>query len=139
MIGIYKITNKQTGETYIGQASNIERRLSEHKQERKQTIDNYINVLGVDNFDFEILEECSADELDDKEKYYIDFYDSIHNGYNHQEGGYNNSIGSGNGRAILTESNVYYIRKAYAERRKPKDVFEEFKDTGITKSQFQAI
>lgn len=31
------------------------------------TIDDYINVLGKENFNFEILEECSLDELDKKE------------------------------------------------------------------------
>ena len=64
MIGIYKITNKQNGKSYIGQATNIERRIAEHKQTRTQTIDNYINVLGVDNFDFEIIEECPLEDFD---------------------------------------------------------------------------
>ena len=31
MIGIYKITNKISGKTYIGQSNNIERRFKEHK------------------------------------------------------------------------------------------------------------
>ena len=71
MVGIYKITNKQNGMCYIGQTDDLERRISEHKQKRIVTIDDYINVLGVENFDFEILEECSSDELDEKEKFYI--------------------------------------------------------------------
>lgn len=68
MIGIYKITNKQNGKTYIGQSNDIERRLKEHQQTRLITIDDYINVLGKENFNFEILEECSLDELDKKNK-----------------------------------------------------------------------
>lgn len=93
MIGIYKITNKNNGKVYIGQSNNVERRLSEHKQKRTQTIDNIINVLGVENFDFEIAEECNQDDLDKKEKEYIEKYDSVSNGYNIQKGGVNNSIG----------------------------------------------
>lgn len=76
MTGIYKITNKENGKVYIGQATNIEKRLSEHRQKRTQTIDNYINVLGVDSFDFEVIEECPSEQLNEREKYYIQTYDS---------------------------------------------------------------
>ena len=138
MIGIYKITNKNDGTVYIGQASNIERRISEHKQTRQQTIDNYINCLGVENFSFEILEECPIEELDIKEREYIEKYDSQNNGYNIQQGGFNNSKGSGNGRAKLTEKEVIMIRTAYANHEKPLDVFEKVKYTGISYASFQA-
>jgi len=138
MIGIYKITNKQNGKVYIGQASNIERRLREHRQRRTQTIDNYINVLGVDNFTFEVLEECNADELDMKEQQYIDIYDSINNGYNYQSGGFNSSIGSGNGRAKLTEDIVIKMREAYDAHTPPKEFYEKIKYTGISESSFQS-
>lgn len=138
MIGIYKITNKLNGKVYIGQATNIERRISEHKQQRAQTIDNYINVLGVENFDFEILEECSREELDIEEQAYIQQYDSLNNGYNIQKGGYNNSTGDGNGRAILTEDIVRAMRKAYDNHESPSAFFEKIKYTGISKSSFQA-
>ena len=30
MIGIYKITNKDTGKSYVGQSNDIERRFKEH-------------------------------------------------------------------------------------------------------------
>ena len=93
MIGIYKITNKLDGKVYIGQSDNLERRLSEHKQKRTVTIDDYINVLGVENFDFEIIEQCNLDELDQKEQKYIETFDSKNNGYNIQSGVFNNSQG----------------------------------------------
>lgn len=139
MIGIYKITNKLDGKVYIGQASNLEVRLAEHKQKRSQTIDNYINVLGVENFDFEILEECNLEELDQKEKDYIKLYDSQKTGYNVQEGGFNNSIGEGNGRAKLTTDDVILIRMAYANHEKPKDVYEKIKNSGISYAAFQGV
>ena len=39
MQGIYKITNKQNNKVYIGQASNLEERIREHKQKRFVPID----------------------------------------------------------------------------------------------------
>ena len=140
MIGIYKIANKVDNKVYIGQASNLEKRLSEHKQVRRQTIDNYINVLGVENFTFEILEQCSLEELDSKEQYYVDKYNAKDKdkGYNWQDGGYNNSIGEGNGRAKLTEEIVYRMREAYALHESPKEFYESIRHIGITKSAFQA-
>lgn len=138
MIGIYRITNKQNGKSYIGQATNIERRIAEHKQTRTQTIDNYINVLGVDNFDFEIIEECPLEELDEKEEYYIKAYNTQKDGYNIQNGGFNNSTGEGNGRSKLTEDIVYQMREAYTLHDSPKDFFEKIKYTGISKASFQA-
>lgn len=138
MIGIYKITNKQDGKVYIGQAIDIERRLSEHKQKRIITIDDYINVLGVDNFEFDILEECSQDELDIKEQAYIKQYNSQEQGYNIQKGGFNNSIGEGSGRALLNEQDIIRIRTAYAQHKKQKDIYELFKHK-TTWSNFQTV
>jgi group I intron endonuclease len=139
MIGIYKITNKKNNKIYIGQSVNIERRLQEHKQKRNVTIDDYINVLGSENFDFEVVEECKIEDLDKKEKFYISLYDSQNNGYNIQEGGFNSSKGSNNGRALLTEEDVVTIRKAYSNHENPIDVYNSLKHTGISKSSFQAV
>ena len=138
MTGIYKITNKNNGMVYIGQATDLERRFSEHKQKRTPTIDDYINVLGVENFSFEIIEECELNSLDEKERYYINFYDSKNKGYNIQNGGANNSRGEGNGRAKLSEQDVIEIRTAYKNHKKQKDVFEKFQEK-ITWSNFQSV
>ena len=76
MIGIYKITNKKTGKSYIGQSSNIERRRREHFEwniASEQYIDILIKDLGAENFTFEVLEECSKEQLTEREKYYIKF------------------------------------------------------------------
>ena len=138
MIGIYKITNKENGKVYIGQATDINRRLSEHKKKRSITIDDYINVLGIDKFTYEIVEECSKEELDEKEKYYINFYDSQKQGYNIQAGGFNNSIGESNGRAKLTEEDVIEIRTAYNNHRKQKEIYNKFKEK-TSWSNFQLV
>lgn len=139
MIGIYKITNKLNNKVYIGQSNNVLRRLNEHKRQRKVDIDSYINVLGVDNFEFEILEECSKEELDKKEQQYIKQYNSIEDGYNIQQGGYNNSAGEGNGRARLTEDDIIKIRTAYNNHESPKKYYEKNYKNKISLNQFQGI
>lgn len=95
MIGIYKITNISNNKCYIGQSVNIERRWMQHKETMNNPyIDAYnrelyndMRIFGLDNFLFEILEECSLEELNDKEKYWIQYYNSYENGYNLTRGG----------------------------------------------------
>ena len=96
MIGIYKFTNKITGESYIGQSLDIQKRYTQHKNRhdhKKIEYENsYFHMMlrhyGFENFDFEILEECSAEQLNDREIYYIDLYNSYYpNGYNKTRGG----------------------------------------------------
>lgn len=43
--------------------------------------------VGVENFTFEVLEFCSRAELNDREKYWIEFYRSQEVGYNMRQGG----------------------------------------------------
>ena len=42
---------------------------------------------GLNNFALEIIEECAQDKLDEREVYWIEYYDSYHNGYNETFGG----------------------------------------------------
>jgi len=41
---------------------------------------------GIDNFTFEILEECTIENLDEKEAFYINLYNSYNYGYNSNRG-----------------------------------------------------
>lgn len=82
MIGIYKITNKANGKSYIGQSIHCGKRLDEHCK-GDQLIDQTIQIEGVDNFTFEILKEANKNELSIWEDYYIIKYDTMFpNGYN---------------------------------------------------------
>lgn len=93
MIGIYKITNKINNLSYIGQSINIERRWQEHQREKDNTlIHKAIREYGIQNFSFEIIEECSLDELNNKEIYWIKYYDTFNNGYNMTLGGSPNCV-----------------------------------------------
>ena len=84
MIGIYKITNQLNNKFYIGQSVHIETRWAEHCQPGAQSkIAQAIKEYGKENFTFEVLEECSVTELDQKENYYIALYNALgDNGYN---------------------------------------------------------
>ena len=91
MIGIYKFTNKINGMSYIGQSVDIERRYKQHKSiNTDNTIfHNAIREYGFEAFDFEIIELCTKDSLDEKEKIYIKKYNTVYpKGYNIATGGH---------------------------------------------------
>lgn len=73
MIGIYKITNKINGKFYIGQSVDIERRFMEHKTPHgtMTSVKLAMKKYGKENFSFEVIEECSEDELNEREMYWI--------------------------------------------------------------------
>ena len=64
---------------------------------------------GIENFSFELIEECTQDELDDKEQYWIKYYDSFKNGYN-------NTIG-GNGRKFFDITDMIQLWDAGADTK----------------------
>ena len=141
MIGIYKITNKKTGKSYIGQSNDIERRFKEHQQKGASScipLDVAIQKYGKDAFDYEIIEECALSQLNEKEEYYIQLYDTKNNGYNCNDGGNQQSIGLNNGRAKLSEEDVKIIRCAYRDHKKQQDIYELFKDI-ISFGYFQNV
>ena len=91
--GIYKITRKSTGEIYIGRATAVDKRWTEHVKMAfsigsiaHSTLHTLMEKEGVWNFTFELLEEVPKDQLNEREKYYIDFYDSKKYGLNQKNG-----------------------------------------------------
>lgn len=124
MIGIYKITNKINGKCYIGQSINIIQRFREHKScKADKPLYRAFKKYGLKNFKFEILEECTKEKLNEKEIYYIAFYNSTTdgNGYNLEHGGEFKDI-------ILCEEakqkQVASFKKTVANM--PKEDFEEW-------------
>lgn len=138
MIGIYKITKKSNGKSYIGQSNDIERRFLEHKSKKDIPIEIAIRKYGVEAFTYEVLEQCRLEELDEKEIYWIAHYNTYKGfGYNCNPGGGNNR-GENNGRTKLTNEDVAYIRECYDLHYRRKEVYEQFKDK-ITFSAFASI
>ena len=114
MYYIYKIENLINHKTYIGLTNNIVRRRNRHftdlrcNRHDNSFLQKEVNIFGLDNFSFEKIFECdiTADEIGEKEKYYIKYYDSYYNGYNQNEGG---NFGPSNGGSHLTKSDIFSI------------------------------
>lgn len=97
MIGIYKFENKINHNIYIGQSIDIERRYKDHLVRAKNLhagntefdspLHHAIRKYGIENFDFTIIEECKKEQLNDRERYWIEYYDSYKKGYNCTTGG----------------------------------------------------
>jgi group I intron endonuclease len=95
MIGIYIIKNLVNNKVYIGQTSNIKKRQAEHKRYLNNKghhniyLQNAWNKYGEYNFKFSIIEECTINELNIKEQYWIEYYKSNIRkyGYNMTNGG----------------------------------------------------
>lgn len=102
--GIYKITEKTTGLSYIGQSKDIFRRLTEHTNSDINEWHKKLNEHPED-FTFEILETCSPQLLDEREKYYIQMYNTYNNGFNLTPGN-TNIYSKFINRAILADEEV---------------------------------
>lgn len=97
LTGIYKITNSLNNKIYIGQSVDIRRRWTAHINilndtnkndiEKRYSIHKALAKYGIENFRFEIVELCDEKDLDDREIYWIDYYNSYLQGYNETLGG----------------------------------------------------
>lgn len=122
MVGIYKITNPK-GKIYIGQSVDIERRHKEHKylnSHKKQTkLYNSFIKYGIENHNFDVLEECTSEQLNELELYWIYYYNSVINGLNIR-------IGSANG--YLSEETRNKISEALKGRKNTWTIKEETRE-----------
>lgn len=112
---IYKITNNINNKIYIGKTvTSIQERWRHHKSDAYSEVHgtkyehrplySAIRKYGINNFTIEEVEECSIEELEEKEKYWVEYYGSFKNGYNATKGG--------DGRAYLDYD---LIVKTYSE------------------------
>lgn len=92
--GIYKITYIPTGEAYIGKSTNIKTRWENHCKATwnlgtiaHSSLHTKMARDGIWNFTFELLEEVDKDKLNEREKYWIEFYDTKTYGLNMKAGG----------------------------------------------------
>lgn len=109
--GIYKIENKINQKIYVGQSINIMRRWAAHKidafnkklsQKYKSALYSAIRKYGLQNFNFEILERCSKEDLNRRENYWIQYYCS-----NNPNFGYNLTSGGDNPPKTITKCYQY--------------------------------
>jgi group I intron endonuclease len=127
MIGIYMLKNKVNDKIYIGQSTDIDRRMSEHRRSaypeiyaKKSERDSQVPIhramhkYGWENFELIILEECEKEKLDEREIYWIGYYSSNVReiGYNLTAGGKETLAfkGEKHSQAKLTEKDVLEIK-----------------------------
>ena len=86
--GIYKITNLENGMCYIGQAANIADRWKQHikrgigaETPTRNKLYPAMLAIGVENFTFEIVEECDRTKLNEREDYWQDYFKAKEFGY----------------------------------------------------------
>lgn len=94
--GIYKITNIDSNKTYIGRTTNFVKRWRDHAKcgvgadsgaQLRNKLYTEMQDKGLENFTFEILDVCSDEVQQEREKYWISFYKSTDYGYNTVSGG----------------------------------------------------
>ena len=86
--GIYKITDITSGKSYVGQSVNLAERWRQHikrglgaEQPTKNKLYPAMWEIGVENFTFEIIEECPKDKLDEREDYWQEVFEAKTWGY----------------------------------------------------------
>ncbi len=134
--GVYLIKNKVNGKAYVGCSIDIEERWRGHIWEtnsKKSTGYNFaihraIRKYGLDNFEFTILEQ--TEDTYNREKYWIERYDSYNNGYNETTGGDCGpvKVGEENGNASLSTQDVINIRTRLLNGEMLSVVFKDYED-----------
>jgi len=86
---IYIHTCVVTQKSYVGQTVlTIQERLNKHlKNKKNHKFINALNKYGIEKFESQIIEEVQENMLDEREIYWIKYYNTYNNGYNMTEGG----------------------------------------------------
>lgn len=128
---IYKITNRVNNKVYIGQTHfTIEHRWKQHIrnyniEHRKQPLYMAFDKYGLDNFYIEPIEEVDSEQLNEREIYWIAYYNSFKEGYNANIGG--------TGRIYTWTDNQYEeIRSLYLSGFTTKKIAELYKVSAYT-------
>lgn len=92
--GIYKLTSLETEMSYIGKSTDVKKRIADHfksavgiRSIADQAVHHAILKEGFWNWTIEIIQYCDKDDLNNLEKYYIDFFKTQEFGYNKNSGG----------------------------------------------------
>ena len=147
IIGIYCFENKINNKKYIGQSVKIKTRIKQHIDCSKNK--NYIGYntkfykalrkYGIDNFNIIILEECEESKLDEREIYWIEFYDTYKNGYNSNRGGVNvTERNEEHPMAKLTNNEVLKIKDILLNNTR-KSFSKIGKEFGVSQSEISGI
>jgi len=118
--GIYKITSP-SGRIYIGQSIDIQKRIwgymSNHGAKKQYKLYNSLKKYGWNAHTFEIIEECSIDLLNERERYWQEFYDVLN-----REKGLNCILTCTKDKKTVRSEET---RKRYSEAMKGKTLTEQ--------------
>ena len=151
--GIYVVTNQINGKQYVGLSKDCYKRWSDHYSKsyhstRKDDIEKVLykamRKYGRENFSFQILEECSEENLSAREIYWINKLNTYEQGYNETPGGEVSSeknihLGEEHGMAKLTEKEVKQCRIWYSEGKRSREIWEQYFQNCITYAGFQRM
>ena len=91
--GIYKITCTKTNEIYIGKSTDVKNRWQQHCKSAfncgtiaSSLLHTKMKQYGIENFTFELVEAVPKDQLSEREKFYINFYQTKEVGLNERNG-----------------------------------------------------
>lgn len=108
--GIYCIRSISQNKIYVGQSVDLNRRILNHKyllkkgKHSNEILQRHHDKYGINDLKFEIIEFCGIKKLDERECYWINYYDSMNrnNGFNMESGGNENKIISEERRKAIT-------------------------------------
>lgn len=148
IIAIYKITNKINNKTYVGQTNELRKRWRRHYRELEKNIhtnrhlQRAWNKYGADNFKFSVIESCLKEELNDKERYWISYYNSndYKVGYNQDSGGQEGKVLNEDVRERIGNSRIYPVgEECHNAKLSNKEVVNIKKDLYESKLNYEDI
>ena len=123
MIGIYKIQNLINNKIYIGQSKNISARWRQHRYLANiEDTHLYCSIrkYGIENFSFEVIEECSIASLNEREEFWISYYDSTN-----PKKGYN----------ILSSSDDLYVHNSKLKEDEIESIIDLLLNTNVSQEE----
>ena len=117
---VYVIRNQVTCKVYIGQTKNPKGRKAGHwcagRTGNPDTLlYRSMRKHGVENFSFEVIEECADEAIDERERFWVAHFDSFN-----PEKGYNLTSGGEGGKEFSNES-CEKIRQKALKRQSPSE------------------
>ena len=146
---IYKISNNINSKVYVGKTTlTLEQRFKEHQSDSKKEflckrpLYNAMKKYGTSAFYIELIEEVSDDILNERESFWIEYYNSYTNGYNATLGG-DGTTYINRDLVITTYAELQSIAKVAnmlnIDEKTVSKILKNFKITTKTKSEAQKL